>query len=373
MTTDACDGFQVPWTITDSILTTAETTAELIAPEQEATCGATDDDAGVLERGALLTRALLDTQTMVAVSDDVLTVATGSNEVLVFERLAEAATVAEALAGFEWRLDAASTGDGTMRPLYGDPGRARFEEDRGQFRLVPPCRGWTGTWSVPDSVLTIDAEPNIGAACSSVAAVPAPVAQVIATAVTGTPLTAELDDDSLVLALPTNERLFLSGRRISANETRPVVRLLEAGDVASQDVNSGESTTGRRGLVVYRDQASLDAVYPTLYADPVRPRGPVPTVSFDDTIVVGAFLNVYGYVGHGVTVEHAVETPDGLEIGIRYRELLGGDPVTCTVGAAFSGPYVLVAIESIAQPLSFAERTVATCRGVEATQFDEIP
>ena len=190
---------------------------------------------------------------MVAVSDDMLIVATGSNEVLVFERLAEAATVAEALAGFEWRPDAASTGDGTMRPLYGDPGRARFEEDGGQFRLVLPCRGWTGTWSVPDSVLTIDAEPNIGAACSSVAAVPAPVAQVIDTAVTGTPLTVELDDDSLVLALPTNERLFLSGRRISANETRPVVRLLEAGDVASQDVNSGESTTGRRGLVVYRD------------------------------------------------------------------------------------------------------------------------
>ena len=369
VTTDACDGFEVPYTVSNSILTTAES----IAPEQEATCGATDDDAGVLDRGALLTRALLDTQTMVAVSDDVLTVATGSNEVLVFERLAEAATVTEALAGFEWRLDAASTGDGTMRPLYGDPGRARFEGDGGQFRLVLPCRGWTGTWSVPDSVLTIDAEPIIGATCSSVAAVSAPVLRVVDTAVTGVPLTVELDDDSLVLTLPTNERLFLSGRRTSANETRPVVRLLEAGDVASQGVNSDESTTGRRGLVLYRDQASLDAVYPTLYADPVRPRGPVPTVNFDDTIVVGAFVDVYGYVGHDVTVEHAVETPDGLEIGIRYRELLGGDPVTCTVGAAFSGPYVLVAIESIAQPLSFVERTVATCSGVEAAQFDEIP
>ena len=96
-------------------------------------------------------------------------------------------------------------------------------------------------------------------------------------------------------------------------------------------------------------------------------------MNFDNTIVVGTFLDVYGYVGHDVTVEHAVETPDGLEIGIRYRELLGGDPVTCTVGAAFSEPYVLVAIESIAQPLSFAERTVTTCSGIEAKQFDEIP
>ena len=285
----------------------------------------------------------------------------------------------QALTRSEWTLDAIRTDDGTLVPRYPDASeRFRFVDEGGGGRLEATalCRSFAGPWSLSDGVLVADAPPAAIEGCDRYVYPDDPTPVLLERAFGSESLLVDVTDEHLVLTLPTNERLLFSGRVVVDGEERAAVRVLEAGDVASQGVYDDDAFTGYpenlRRLVVYRDQASLDAVYPTLYGDEARSPGPVPTVNFDTTIVVGAFLDVYGYVGPDVTVEHAIETDAGLEIGIRYTEYLDGDPVECASGDAFSGPYTLVAVESTVQPLRFTERTVSLCSGVEAAQFDDV-
>ena len=273
----------------------------------------------------------------------------------------------------EWTLDAILLDDGTVEPQH--PGRSerfrflRSDADAAAGRLEAEvlCRSLEGGWSLSDGALVVAAESTRQDDCDRHVSPGDPALAVLDRAFGGEPMLADVTEGRLTLVLATNERLLFSGRETVAGERRPVVRRLEEGDAAGQGLDS----IARR-VAVHRDQASLDALYPTLYAEPVRPRGPVPTVNFDTTIVVGAFLDIQGTGGRDVTVEHTVETDEGLEIGIRYREFLGDDPVTCEATDAPSGPYELVAVESVVQPLRFTERTVGACSGVEASRFEDL-
>lgn len=78
---DVCDSYTVSYDLDNGILTTTDP----VFPDKS--CDGMYADEDNTERSELLGRALLDTQTMIEVSDDdVLTVTTGQNETLTFKR-----------------------------------------------------------------------------------------------------------------------------------------------------------------------------------------------------------------------------------------------------------------------------------------------
>ena len=81
---DLCASYEAAYSLDNAILATTDP----VFPD--VSCDGFYDDVDGAERSELLRRAFLDSQTMVAVSaDDVLTVTTGRNETLMFERAAE--------------------------------------------------------------------------------------------------------------------------------------------------------------------------------------------------------------------------------------------------------------------------------------------
>ena len=124
---DLCASYEVSYLVDDGILTTADAVFPDVACDGEYA----DPDAS--ERSALLERALLNTQTMVAVAGDdsgtdTLTVTTGNNEVLAFERAS--GSVGTSTPGGDpdvtllertvWLLASRRTVDGLVVPTQGD-------------------------------------------------------------------------------------------------------------------------------------------------------------------------------------------------------------------------------------------------------------
>ena len=150
VTADYCESFQVPYTVNDGVLTTTES----ITPEGLPMCDAIDGDDDSLERSALMYRALLNTQTMVAVSDDdVLTVTTGTNEVLLFDRVVDPSPVVG-----QWMLRSYSEsedGIGTEVDLEDrDSGVVLNLGPDGRSWLSFNCGGLEGFYSLDDEVLS---------------------------------------------------------------------------------------------------------------------------------------------------------------------------------------------------------------------------
>ena len=128
---DLCGSYEVTYLVDDGILTTTDAVFPDVA------CAGEYADPDASGRGALLERALLNTQTMVAVSEDgsgadTLTVTTGNNEVLAFGRAPgsvgtstsggdpDVALDVALLERTVWLLASRRTVDGLVVPTEGD-------------------------------------------------------------------------------------------------------------------------------------------------------------------------------------------------------------------------------------------------------------
>lgn len=146
--------FATPWRasyrLDNSVLTTTGALAPAIACD-----GGPYDDVDNAERSELVERALFNTQTMVAVSDDVLIVTTGGNETLAFER---ASDIGSSTTVGQWLLRSYSVSEGGPEAeldIEDEDSRVVLNlGDNGRAWLSYSCGGLDGFYTFDDGVLS---------------------------------------------------------------------------------------------------------------------------------------------------------------------------------------------------------------------------
>ena len=168
---DVCKDYEISYRLDNAVLTTMDLVEDL-GDE----CDAEYADPDSNERSNLLGLALLNTQTMVAVSDDdVLSVTTGTNEVLVFERFDGAASVPTSgadpdvgLLGRPWQLSQYTAPDGTLQNVLPEAVfQFQLEPDSLRANAFDVCVDQNGSYELGDGFVVIRLDgPTDGIACS---------------------------------------------------------------------------------------------------------------------------------------------------------------------------------------------------------------
>ena len=365
VTADYCESFQVPYTVNDGVLTTTES----ITPEGLPMCDAIDSDDDSLERSALMYRALLNTQTMVAVSDDdVLTVRTGTNEVLVFERVAETAPAPTSrddpdvalLERTVWLLASRRTADGLVVPTEGDLSRISLdfspadEEEFGVAQITGSleCNGYSRDYELSDSMLEVGTAGVTDGECDGSTASPA-APFFVDMFLLGSRFAISTADGELTIDSDDGRRLTFIAENAQEFERVPFEELA-TGDL----VDVGNQVFDQPRFQVLRDQESLDSLYYGLppCAGPCEPF-PLPAVDFTNSIVVFVAHEIETFTGVGIEVADVrlTERSDAVTVAILRTEPGDG----CDVDTASSGPFAFYEIKTRVEPVYFYERTEA--------------
>ena len=233
VTYSACDSVDATYRLDNGVLTTTDS----MPPPGNVGCAGQYDDVDDPERSGLMRRALLDTQTMVAMSDDdVLTVTTGNNEVLVFDRVAETTPASEMgadlpIVDVEWELIDYRTSEGEDVPAtFSPPYSVRFSDNEARHPFqasFPTCGRLEGDYLLDGSELTMVDVGDVSAVISC----------------DSTPSGDDRTDTFLA-------DLFVGTQSLSADITGDVLTLMSASGARARFANGGLS--GRDAELVGR-------------------------------------------------------------------------------------------------------------------------
>ena len=230
------------------------------------------------------------------------------------------------------------------------------------------CNVGSGHWQSDDTTLNIiDWNQEDSALCSAIAN---PNPTVMARLFGGETFMQRIDGGRLILETGDNVQLIFSGRVRRAGEQVVPFETLVRSDGNSR-ANSFDFTNSQPSaqFVVYRDAASFNADYAALDAEAEAAENSLselPIVDFDSSIVIGAFLPPDGQQTSDVLVRSARVASSGLEIEIAHFGLHVPDEasVFCPANDSPSAAWTLVRIDSVIEPVRFAEMARPFCGGI---------
>ena len=164
---DLCDSYTTSYRLDNGILTTTD-------PEfPDVSCDGMYGDDNNAERSELLRRALLSTQTMVVVSDDMLIATTGQNEVLTFERLlmaGEAGSLSSGqIQGRTWRMVRYRDQEGNLNAVSSGFEYSFLLDEEGSATLISQCSSGSANYEYSDGLLrTSNYSDEVSVTCPDV-------------------------------------------------------------------------------------------------------------------------------------------------------------------------------------------------------------
>ena len=236
------------------------------------------------------------------------------------------------------------------------------------------CNVGSGRWLSDDITLNIINWSAEDSALCSVSEIPTVVERVMARLLGGETFMQRIDGGRLFLETGDNVQLIFSGRVRRAGEQVVPFETLVRSDGNSR-ANSFDFTNSQPSaqFVVYRDDASFNADYAALDAAAEAEAAEnslseLSIVDFDSSIVIGAFLPPDGQLTSDVLVRSARVASSGLEIEIAHFGLHVPDEasVFCPANDAPSAAWTLVRIDSVIEPIRFAEMARPYCSGIPA-------
>jgi len=275
--------------------------------------------------------------------------------------------VDQALFGRDWTLETISDELGNYRPLPLDAiFRLRFETD-GRISGNALCNAGSGNWQANDTTLSIVNWTQTEIDCEFSELISVEIDGTVSQLFNGGIMMPTIKSGRLFFQSNNNTQLVFSGRSIRANE-QPVrieslVRTSGGSRASNDNPVFGDLETP---YIVYRDIESLRNDYALLPPEEI-PWPELPAIDFSNGIVIGAYLPLDSNISSDIFVRNAKVVDTGLEIEVAYygpNVPDEGPTSNCVVADALSAPWTLVRIESVVEPVIFAETARAFCSGI---------
>lgn len=283
--------------------------------------------------------------------------------------MSESVIVQQGLLDSDWTLETIRGNDGEYRPLPLDATWRLSFQAEGRVAGDALCNAGGGRWEADDTTLTIFDWNEDAAFCPESETIPTTIKETVARLFSSDTMMPRIEAERLFFDTGDNVQLVFSGRLKQTNERNALTETLvrSGGFARASDGNPlfGDLATP---YVIYRDTASLEADYAALPAEG-SPWPELPVIDFTSSIVVGAYLPLDGQVSSDVVVRGARVGETGLEIETaRFGpNVLDEASVVCAADDALTAPWTLVRIESIVEPVHFAEMARAFCSGIPAS------
>ena len=277
------------------------------------------------------------------------------------------AVAPQELIGRDWTLETVRDEQGNYSPLPLDATwRLRFDVN-GRVSGNALCNSGSGDWQANDMTLSIENWIQTELPCESSNSIPMGTDRIVSRLLGGEILIPTVVSGRLFISTGDNARMVFSGRTLRADEQTVLIEKLVR-TVGGARASNGNPVFGdlETPYVVYRDIESLTTDFAMLPPE-VIPWPELPTVDFTSSIVIGAYLPLDFSVSSDTVIRNARVADTGLEIEVAHFGPNVPDEVptdNCGADAALSAPWTLFRIESVVEPVIFAEMNRAFCSGV---------
>lgn len=275
--------------------------------------------------------------------------------------------VEQGLLTSEWTLETVRDSEGLYRPLPLEATwRLRFAAD-GSVSGNALCNGGVGDWQADDATISIANWTQTEIDCDSSHLITIATDAIVSRLFTTEMMMPSVNSGRLFLDAGDNAQLVFSGRVIQAEEQAVSIEALVR-TVGSSRASDGNPALGDLATpyVIYRDAESLNADIALLPVEETQSTT-LPPIDFSNNIVVGIYLPLDSSISSDVVVRNARESDTGLEIEAAYfSPNIPNDTAAsnCAADAALSAPWTLVRIESVEEPVRFAEMARSYCSGI---------
>ena len=283
------------------------------------------------------------------------------------DNIVNEAVAPQELIGRDWTLETVRDKQGNYSPLPLDATwRLRFDAN-GLVSGNALCNDGSGNWQANDTTLSIDSWIQTQFSCESSNFIPIGTDRIVSRLLNGEIMIPTVASGRLFISTGDNAQMVFSGRTLRADEQTVLVEQLVRTEGGARASN-GNPVFGdlETPYVVYRDIASLTADFAMLPPEEI-PWPELPTIDFTNSIVVGAYLPLDFAISSDIVIRNARVADTGLEIEVAHFGPNVPDEVptdNCGADAALSAPWTLVRIESVVEPIIFAEMNRAFCSGV---------